>query len=92
MSDLMLHGVLCMPPELWQDSEIDKRQRYARYLAASRRIEDADKEITRLTKQRDELVDLMNQIGEINRVKKYDIEITKLVRAALAKVKQDEVA
>ena len=43
MSDTMLHGVLCMPPELWQDTELDKRQRYSRYLAASRRIEDDER-------------------------------------------------
>lgn len=48
MSDTMLHGVLCMPPELWQDTELDKRQRYSRYLAASRRIEDDEREIERL--------------------------------------------
>lgn len=40
MSDVMLHGVLNMPPELWDGSEIDKIQRYGRYLQASRRIED----------------------------------------------------
>jgi len=48
MSDVMLHGVLCMPPELWQDTEMDKRQRYSRYLQASRRIEDDEREIDRL--------------------------------------------
>ncbi len=39
MSDVMLFGVLRMPPELWQDSEIDKRQRYARYVEAADRID-----------------------------------------------------
>jgi hypothetical protein len=48
MSDTMLHGVLCMPPELWDDSELDKRQRYVRYLDASRRIKDDGFEIERL--------------------------------------------
>ena len=48
MSDIMLHGVLCMPQELWQDTELDKRQRYSRYVAASRRIEDDEREIERL--------------------------------------------
>ena len=48
MSDVMLHGVLCMPPELWQDTEIDKQQRYSRYLAASRRIEDDEREIEKM--------------------------------------------
>ena len=50
MSDTMLHVVLCMPPELWDDTELDKRQRYSRYLAASRRIEDDEREIDRLQK------------------------------------------
>jgi wobble nucleotide-excising tRNase len=44
----MLHAVLCLPPELWLDSELDKIQRYARYLEASRRIEDCEREIARL--------------------------------------------
>lgn len=48
MSDMMLHGVLCMPPELWADSDIDRYQRYQRYLQASRRIEDDEAEILRL--------------------------------------------
>lgn len=47
MSD-MLHGVLCMPPELWTGTELDKAQRYSRYLQASRRIEDDEREIERL--------------------------------------------
>jgi len=48
MSDLMLHGVLNMPPELWQDTHIDKMQRYSRYMQASRRIEDMEAIINRL--------------------------------------------
>lgn len=38
MSDVMLHGVLNMPPELWSDSPIDIAQRHARYVEASKRI------------------------------------------------------
>lgn len=38
MSDTMLHGVLNMPPDLWNDSELDKMQRHARYKQASERI------------------------------------------------------
>lgn len=48
MSDLMLHSVLNMPPELWQDTHIDKMQRYSRYMQASRRIEDLEGIIYRL--------------------------------------------
>jgi len=38
MSDIMLHGVLNTPPDLWTDSEIDKIQRHSRYVEASERI------------------------------------------------------
>jgi len=45
MSDVMLHGVLNMPPECWDGSMIDMEQRYSRYLEASRRIEDLQRVI-----------------------------------------------
>lgn len=48
MSDVMLHGVLNMPPEMWQDSDLDNAQRFSRYQAASRRILDDEREIARL--------------------------------------------
>ena len=48
MSDIMLHGVLQMPPELWSDSPIDVAQRHARYLEASARIEADEKKIEEL--------------------------------------------
>ena len=48
MSDVMLHGVLCIPPELWDGNEMDVRQRYSHYLQASRRIENDECEIARL--------------------------------------------
>lgn len=39
MSDIMLHGVLNMPPELWNDqSPIDVMQRHSRYVQASQYI------------------------------------------------------
>ena len=44
----MLHGVLNMPPELWDNSEIDKMQRCSRYMQASRRIEDLNIALTAL--------------------------------------------
>jgi DNA-binding TFAR19-related protein (PDSD5 family) len=47
MSDVMLHGVLNMPPELWSGSPIDVMQRHSRYLQASQYIDE-------LTEQRDE--------------------------------------
>jgi len=51
MSDTMILGVLRMPPEIWSDEELDKRQRHARYLEAARlivRMQDALEEIRAL--------------------------------------------
>jgi len=49
MSDANLHGVLNMPPELWNDSEIDKLQRYHRYMEESRRVEDLNAALIAVT-------------------------------------------
>lgn len=44
MSDVMLIGVLRMPPDLWNGTELDVNQRHSRYIEASERIEaDAEK-------------------------------------------------
>ena len=40
MSDIMLHGVLNMPPELWSGSPIDVMQRHSRYVQASQYIDE----------------------------------------------------
>ena len=45
MSEAMLHSVLNMPPELWDNSELDKIQRHSRYMQASRKIEDLTEEL-----------------------------------------------
>lgn len=50
MSDIMLHAVLNMPPELWCDSPIDVMQRHSRYVQASQYIDE-------LIEQRDKLAD-----------------------------------
>lgn len=42
MSELMLHGVLNMPIDLWGDDLIDKIQRHSRYVEASKIIKDAE--------------------------------------------------
>jgi hypothetical protein len=52
MSDLMLHGVLNMPPEIWGDSELDKIQRHARYVEASERIRKLEEIIFNITESR----------------------------------------
>lgn len=46
MSDIMLHGVLCMPPGLWQDTDLDKRQRYDKYLEASNLIKELESRLS----------------------------------------------
>jgi hypothetical protein len=53
MSDVMLHGVLNMPPDLWCDSPIDIAQRHSRYKEASQRIEQLERELAEVQKQRD---------------------------------------
>ena len=48
MSDVMLHGILRMPPELWRDDPMQISQRHSRYIQASDRIEADAREIERL--------------------------------------------
>jgi len=51
----MLHGVLNMPPELWNnDSPIDVMQRHSRYVQASKYIDELEAD---LTAAREELVE-----------------------------------
>lgn len=44
MSDSMLHSILQMPPELWSNDPIDIAQRHGRYLEASKRIIELERE------------------------------------------------
>ena len=62
MSDIMLHGVLNMPPELWIGTPIDVMQRHSRYIQASEYIKE-------LTEQRDRL-------AEAIRKHRDDLELT----------------
>lgn len=48
MGDVMLHGVLRMPPDLWRDDPIDVAQRHSRYIEASDRIYALEAENARL--------------------------------------------
>ena len=58
MSDVMLHGVLNMPIELWKDDcELDKLQRHSRYVEASNKI-------LELQAERDALKDKLEKISE----------------------------
>jgi len=54
MSDIMLHGVLNMPPELWIGTPIDVMQRHSRYIQASEYIKE-------LTEQRDRLAEELKE-------------------------------
>jgi hypothetical protein len=57
MSDIMLHGVLNMPPELWIGTPIDVMQRHSRYIQASEYIKE-------LTEQRDRLAAVLQRIRD----------------------------
>ena len=58
MSDIMLHGVLNMPPELWSGEPIDVMQRHSRYVQAS-------KYIYELIEQRDGLKQSVNCASDL---------------------------
>ena len=45
MSDVMLHGVLNMPIDCWSDNALDKLQRHSRYVQASERILELEKQL-----------------------------------------------
>lgn len=63
MSDVMLLGVLRMPPTMWNDGAIDVAQRYSRYLEAADRIESDEAKIAEMQKQitlQMELIDKYN--------------------------------
>ena len=67
MSDVMLHGVLNMPPNLWSDCPFDISQRHGHYVEASKRIEELEHELSemrerceKLQKERDILVRAFN--------------------------------
>ena len=55
MSDVMLLGVLEMPPELWRGDEMDVKQRHSRYLEAAQRIRDDAAALRELQGERDRL-------------------------------------
>lgn len=48
MSDVMLHGVLCMPTTMWHGDALDQAQRQSFYLRASKRIYDDEARIAAL--------------------------------------------
>ena len=62
MSDVMLHGILRMPPELWRDEPMQVSQRHGRYLQASDRIEADSREIERLRAALDWYAEMAKQM------------------------------
>lgn len=63
MSDVMLLGVLRMPPTMWDDGAIDVAQRYSRYLEAADRIE---KDEAKISDMRDQITRQMELIEKYN--------------------------
>lgn len=68
MSDLMLHGILNMPIDIWGDDPLDKFQRHSRYVEASRLIsrqqEDLEDFKSALVKAEKELTSLRQYKAE----------------------------
>lgn len=52
MSDVMLLGVLRMPPEMWNGDALDVHQRHGRYLEAADTIEELRDEVDALRAER----------------------------------------
>jgi len=77
MGATMLHGVLNMPPELWQETELDKQQRYSRYMEASRRIEDLERALNEF------VTEYCNREGEEDTPKTADEQECTLVANAM---------
>lgn len=53
MSYTMLHSILQMPPELWSNDPIDIAQRHGRYLEASKRIIELERQLDLALKSRE---------------------------------------
>lgn len=65
MSDVMLLGVLRMPPTMWDDGAIDVAQRYSRYLEAADRIENDEAKIAEITSHIEIMKTLMSNLSEL---------------------------
>jgi len=68
MSDIMLLGVLRMPPELWNDDPIDRAQRHQRYLQAADRIEAQEKRIAELEWIARKLVSISDECDDLSKL------------------------
>ena len=78
MSEVMLHGVLNMPPDLWAGPEsplfeIDKKQRHSRYVEASQLILSLQDSLRTAEQERDQYKAALD--GEQNLAKEQNIEV-----------------
>lgn len=81
MSDVMLHGVLRMPANLWRDDPIDVAQRHSRYVQASDRIRELEAEIERL---RDSVIEECAKVcetGENEQTMAFGYHFAEAIRA-----------
>ena len=93
MSDTMLHGILQMPPELWTNDAIDIAQRHSRYLEASKRIIELERERDEARRELDEL--RKNSLALVEELKKSVIRLAKErddAREELSRVRRELVA
>lgn len=62
MSDVMLHGILRMPPELWEDDPVSTVQRHSTYVQASDMISNLQQQLDESNKKFDELLSELREI------------------------------
>ena len=63
MSNLMLIGVLKMPPDLWTNDTLNVSQRYSQYIEAANRIEELER-MLRFLVDNDSINDNYGSIGK----------------------------
>ena len=63
MSNLMLIGVLKMPPDLWTNDTLNVSQRYSQYIEAANRIEELER-MLRFLVNNDSINDNYGSIGK----------------------------
>ena len=82
MGDAIFFGVLRMPPELWRDDELDKRQRHARYVQAADEIEALRAECERLREKVEQIMGLAAELYQVLGALDADDKVLDQVSAA----------
>jgi hypothetical protein len=70
VSDVMLHGILNMPPGIWDNSDIHKAQRHDAYKQASQRIKELETRLqidTLNPNRREHIVQQAAKIAELQK-------------------------